>query len=231
MSVQDERLQLVNHWTKIKYPRLLRIAEKILKNLKANATYSVVGTQVREFHNVLGYKAKDSLAKGGVCSGTIYRTTEFINMPQSERTGTKNSGNAVHIEHTIPVKILYTVLLEKVQSSNIDVDEFVWLLIKFSLTTAMLRSEGHTYNENNPRGLVLPKHSHISNVFITNHEHYNRPFMRYTAQSSSPKIYNVLTNTQIDVNIFTMKDFSNDLVLLLNEISAPNWLMARAISE
>ena len=215
-KLKHEREQVMAHWAAIDYTRLVTIAAKIKNAIAVNTPYKVVGDQIRQFHNVIGYKAKDTLAKGGVCSGALYRIAEFINTLQENRIGKKSCQNPVHIEHTIPVREIYNILLST--GTNYTDEQYVCVILKNSIATAMLGYQGHTISKNNPGGVVLAEHA--SKIYDP-----VRPFMRYTAQSVQPEIYNVLTSAQIDVTLFTMQDFHNDLLLLLTEVSAPYWLI------
>jgi hypothetical protein len=69
------------------------------------AALQSLNSRLRQFHDKLGFKAKESLKQGGLCAGAIFRTQRFI--ATQERSGAKKGPEkTVHIEHTVPVAVL-----------------------------------------------------------------------------------------------------------------------------
>lgn len=214
-----EREQLLERWRKINLKKLEKAANLVVQQY-VNDT-SDKGHYVRQFHNVLGYRAASDLAAGGLCSGCLYRTEAFIRLPQAERTGAKQFPahlTKVHVEHTIPVATLVSAI-ERMGFAQWQPKFIYDFLLANSITTAMLEPEGKIPREGeSSAGLVLRGFAHQSGVFANGHPYAGRPFMRYTAQQQRPRIFNVLRSEEIDVDSFTIDDFYRDLQQLLDEV-------------
>lgn len=218
-KLKYEREQLLGHWRSVDKYFLRKSAGVVARQFTSMASNSNKGHYIRQFHNVLGYKAGGELAKGGQCLGCLYRTESFIELPQEVRTGKKKHAVGlvkVHLEHTIPVSVL-SASISRLGCTHWNEEAIGDFLLNSSIATAMLEEQGRTPNRHPHEGLVLPKYTSHSGVFEENHPHWNRPFMRYTGQKMSPRIFNVLTGVEVDVHTFTMENFHRDLAMLMDE--------------
>lgn len=215
----NERNQCLEHWRAIDLRKLEKNVKKIIECLKSVSEKKITGHYVRQLHNTLGYKAAGSLRNGGLCKGCLYRSEAFIRLPQERRTGNKNhppNVTKVHVEHTIPIAVLSN-LIGIFDETKLQPEQVLHFLLENSITTAMLESEGRTpQNPDDIFGLVLKGYSRTCGVYIPDHNHSGRPFMRYTAQAKMPRIFNVLTGEEINARTFTMEDFRKDLHFLLS---------------
>lgn len=215
-----ERDQLLDFWRGIDPEMLRRRAIAVLIQRVNHAPNRDQGHHIRQFHNALGYRAGGTLAQGGLCAGCLYRTAAFIKLPQARRTGSKRHPEhlaKVHLEHTIPVSAL-TAELAGFAASDLDPAALTEYLLARSITTAMLEKQGKIHHPlANPEGMVLPGNASGNQALVPEHRHWNRPFMRYTGGPEKPRIFNVLTAEEIDVEAFTMQDFDRDLRALLEE--------------
>ena len=215
-----ERDQLLAFWRQIDSVDLKRRAAIVVAQYRHRATYRDKSHHIRQFHNVLGYMAAGSLARGGLCAGCLYRTEAFIKLPQDLRTGSKRHPDhltKVHVEHTIPVSVLAAEIAE-FDERYLNEETLTKYLLHQSIVTAMLEGQGRIFHPSrNADGIVLPGFAMDNGAFRKDHPHSNRPFMRYTAQATLPRIFNVLTSEQISLESFTMQDFHHDLQVLLSE--------------
>ena len=135
----------------------------------------------------------------GICSGAFFYTENFLKIPHGDRTGSKDDSNKikVHIEHTIPIQVIYQLLISQgsVLKSAEDVINFI---LKYSVCTAFSEQEKSTsikkgFSYSHPD--ILPGSSiEIDKI---------RPFKRY----SNVKIYSVVTQSPIPIPLnITLKE-------------------------
>jgi hypothetical protein len=140
-ELEAERNQLLAHWTKrLDLSRGLAFAQvrRILacsNGVVFEGPQALLGDDLRHFHDKLGYMSKLTVAHGGLCAGTIFRTDRFIN--EKERIGSKR-GQTVHVEHTFPIKELRAEIGKRNFRSYLDL--LSWLL-KYSIATAFHECE------------------------------------------------------------------------------------------
>jgi len=172
-QIADERKQLINHWKKLLAKRPNWVANnfsqvKNIASLRATTppvSDVSVSTWLRRFHDQLGYMAKGQLKDGGLCAGAIFRTQSFIET--EGRSGSRKlKTQNVHIEHTIPVKVLRDKIRECTFTS--DTEALVWLL-KHSIATAFQFDEKET----------LTGVSSSTAAFDPMSNEYQKPFLRY----------------------------------------------------
>lgn len=218
LQLKHEFDQLLTHWRSIDLAYLEKYAAKVAGQFIGGAANRDKGHYIRQYHNVLGYRAGMGLSEGGLCAGCLYRTEAFIKLPQDLRTGKKQHPahlTKVHVEHTIPVAVLSSAI-DRMGPALWNAKAAGEYLLANSIATAMLEPEGQMpKGDERPDALVLSGYSQKTGAFVEGHQHFGRPFMRYTARASRPRIFNVLTSVEIDVETFTMTDFRNDLQLLL----------------
>jgi hypothetical protein len=102
-AIENERDQLLKHWGERvrKHPdwisNPLFQVEMIFDASQGNeAALQSLNSRLRQFHDKLGFKAKESLKQGGLCAGAIFRTQRFI--ATQERSGAKKGPEkTVHI--------------------------------------------------------------------------------------------------------------------------------------
>lgn len=213
--VIQERQQLLGHWKRIlakrpnwaanNFSQVKRIA--LLKTTTPSVSNKSLGGWLRAFHDKLGYMAKNELRHGGLCAGTLYRSQLFIeteNRSGARRQKTQN----VHVEHTVPIKVLRDLLRECSFAS--DTEALVWLL-KHSVATALRFGEQDTLT-----GLQ----SSTSAFDATSLEH-QKPFMRYKALfDRGGVIWNVYDATIISPDLFTFDNHLENVFRLLAEAGA-----------
>jgi hypothetical protein len=220
IKVEPERKQLLDHWKNAlrKNPDWvvaeLPVVRKILdaRNSGSEELQQSIRSDLRYFHDSLGYKAKDTLDKGGLCAGAIFRTEKFIETAQ--RSGARGAGKTAHIEHTVPINNLETAIINSRFSGYSEL--LVWLL-KHSVTTA--------FHEHEKK--FLAKKEHHSNALNLASVEYQKPFMRYQDLfRSGGVVWNVLDGTKIDPHAFTFEDHLAVVIKLLKKVEAPELMLA-----
>lgn len=179
----NDQLRWNKHWSSISPVRLQKALRRIINDVLSGQRIS---HRLRVFHDILGYKAKDTAEKGGLCVGCVYQSKGFQQIPFEQRSGRKVS-QTVHVEHTLPIRVLekcigmfYTKHIAERDLELIDQDLWnqtwlYWFLFKYSVTTAMTPDEGHEY----PRGLVRHGLGRNSHALDQNHMYFNQPMLRY----------------------------------------------------
>lgn len=164
-----------------------------------------LGSQLRQLHDHWGYCAK----KGINCSGAIYRTKAFIDIPKHERLGTK--GGTVHIEHTVPINSLR----KQIESFDIarqwDIKFMLGWLLRHSVTCAFARGTEKFHSG----------YSINTNAFKNNHIHRNKPFSRYLHLTNQEiSVWNVWTGQKVDIEAFTFDEHAQTVKEILSHLGA-----------
>jgi hypothetical protein len=148
--------------------------------------------------------AKNEVKDGGLCAGALFRTQSFIET--DARSGSrKQKTQNVHIEHTVPIKVLRDKLRECVFSS--DAEALVWLL-KHSVATAFQIVEKE----------ALKGVSSSTKAFDPTSDEYRKPFLRYkNLLANGGRIWNVYDATVILPNQLTFDLHLQIIVRLLVE--------------
>lgn len=208
-KLQKERIQLINHWKKVsermnygrQYHQIKMITEAQNGELEFKMAKKLIGSQMRAFHDYLGYKAKGLLIHGGLCAGALYRTKKFIDTEC--RSGSKKD-QSVHIEHTIPINVLAT----EIMSYKFEYEEALSWLLKNSVTTAMNICEKS----------YLGGVNHKSEVFENKSLNYGKPFMRYGRIFSDPEntVFDVFNGVEVDPESTTVDSNFESVIHLLH---------------
>ncbi len=209
MDMDAEREQLIETWHGV-------VAQKWRQNpccdmlRLLDAKNKVFNMPFRRCHDRLGWKSKDDLRLGGICAGTIYRTDSFMKGPLCKRTG-KKTGQTVHIEHTVPVKVLESKWSEFRNDRPItEADQkvaYAWLLTH-SVTTAFAKGQE----------AQLTPVKDTTAAFDKKSDDFGLPFRRYKALSNPQDIvWNVLSKQCIDFNTWTFEQHLDSILKLMRE--------------
>lgn len=165
---------------------------------------------VRHIHNRFGWQA------GGdtLCSGALYRTEDFIGLPEAERCGTKALGQTVHIEHTVPVA---TLTRNIIGSDRIDPDDTVLWVLTHSVVTGV--TDGPTGERHR---MVRRGQARRSHAFTPDHADHDRPFRRYDPAGHSP-IWDVVRGERIDPERFSFADHREKIAMALGWAALDDW--------
>jgi len=169
-------------------------------------------TKIRQFHDFYGWMSKGSLIDVGLCSGAFYRTIEFINIDPVLRSGSKHDRKleyGIHIEHTIPVASIRSVLFNNVNEQT-SPKEIFNMILAYSVCTGFSRINERTniikgYNS---------KHPQISDGKLLSPNEI-KPFLRYNKDTV---IYSILSGNTVSLD--------SDLVSInshLKEFGIFNW--------
>lgn len=167
---------------------------------------------IRKFHDFYGWMSKGNLMEVGLCSGAFYRTIEFINIDPTLRSGRKNDKKleyGIHIEHTIPVASIRSVLFNNVNEQT-SPKEIFNMILAYSVCTGFSRINERTniikgYNS---------KHPQISDGKLLSPNEI-KPFLRYNKDTV---IYSILSGNTVSLD--------SDLVSInshLKEYEIFNW--------
>ena len=159
-----------------------------------------------------GWMSKGNLMEVGLCSGAFYRTIEFINIDPTLRSGRKNDKKleyGIHIEHTIPVASIRSVLFNNVNEQT-SPKEIFHMILTYSVCTGFSRINERTniikgYNS---------KHPQISDGKLLSPNEI-KPFLRYNKDTV---IYSILSGNTVSLD--------SDLVSInshLKEYEIFNW--------
>ena len=167
---------------------------------------------IRKFHDFYGWMSKGNLMEVGLCSGAFYRTIEFINIDPTLRSGRKNDKKleyGIHIEHTIPVASIRSVLFNNVNEQT-SPKEIFHMILTYSVCTGFSRI--------NERTIIIKgynsKHPQISDGKLLSPNEI-KPFLRYNKDTV---IYSILSGNTVSLD--------SDLVSInshLKEYEIFNW--------
>jgi hypothetical protein len=172
-----------------------------------------LNSRLRQFHDKLGFKAKQSIKQGGLCAGAIFRTERFI--ATQERVGAKKGQEkTVHIEHTVPVNVLESEIKDR-RFCNYT-ETLAWLL-KHSVTTAL-----HQHEEKHVR-----ERAKDSGALDPSSREYMKPFIRYDAlHNAEGVVWNVFDRVKVDREQFTFDDHLRIVCRILEEVEASSDMLA-----
>ncbi len=173
----------------------------IMNFFPKNEFIKISGGIIRGIHDFFGWKAKGGLNNRGLCSGAIYTSEQFKKVPNKIRSGKRRGGN-IHIEHTIPVKVLSSVLWESRKELRSSKDVFQKIM-RFSVCTAVTREEEIKINKYGSGG----RKDHPSFMNDTNRILRDRdilPFIRYYETGTT--VLNVITGEKINFCEFSIED-------------------------
>jgi len=178
----------------------LRYSKKILQLVQSEDCFNPrINDMIRKIHDFYGWKAIGTISERGLCAGAFYCTEEFLAIESELRSGKKENRYKVHIEHTIPVQVIYLLLIsnkETFKTQN-DVKDFI---LKYTVCTAFAQSEVKTtikegFSYMHPD--ILPGQFLDPNMI--------RPFFRY----NHVKIYSVVHQKIISNDIILSKLLEN----------------------
>ena len=160
---------------------------------------------VRKFHDKLGFCAKGEVKTGGLCSGTIFRTSAFMKLPQDARSGARQT-QTVHIEHTVPANVLARELAGHLSS---ETDWAMAWLFKHSVTTAMRKGQDREY---------LNGVTRTTSAFDSGAVEEGKPFERYRALfDAGETVWDVWNRRIVDPSELT---FANHFDTILSVLAA-----------
>ncbi len=216
----QERAQLLAHWR-----RLARVAPcwietpfSQIENLRACPTEGArTRMWLRRFHDRLGWKAKDDLRRGGLCSGAIYRTETFIRLAQDRRCGSR-AGRTVHIEHTVPIGTLADAWARhRAEGVGSLARSYAWLL-SHSVATAF-----HDQEETH-----VAAFRHTTHCFDQESDWYCRPFRRYDGLlNAGGAVWDVFHGRLVDAHELTFASHFGTVLALLTEARANEGFVAQ----
>jgi hypothetical protein len=189
------------------------ICVDILKHLKKEdgerANRKFIADKIRKLHDFYGWMSKGCIDENGLCSGAIYRTERYMQIPLNERTGNKlvaDGFHRVHIEHSVPINEINKLLHFKIEQLNSPKDVFE-LIMENSVCTAFSHKEEKSgIRKGFTRKLAYGDQINKKNIF---------PFERYF---DDVKIFNVLTGTPV-----LQKTSLIELTKGYKEIEIYNW--------
>ena len=166
---------------------------------------------IRKLHDLLGFCAKGQIKTGGLCSGTIFRTVEFIEIEQDERSGARVS-QTVHIEHTVPVNVLAREVEAQIVEPARSSDEVLAWLLKHSVTTALKKGQETDY---------LTHVTRSTEALTDGSPDLNLPFRRYSKLFAAGKgVWDVWNLVEVDPDTLTFDDHMTTMLSIMNEAGA-----------
>jgi hypothetical protein len=163
---------------------------------------------VRKFHDKLGFCAKGKVSTGGLCTGAIFRTAAFMDLPQERRSGARAT-QTVHIEHTVPANVLARELESRIGDG--PVVGMAWLF-KHSVTTAMKKGQDRDY---------LKGVTRTTSAFDEGSNDKGKPFKRYsTLFGAGEQVWDVWNRREVDPTEVTFEDHLDTVLSILNAAGA-----------
>lgn len=212
-ALSNERNQLLETWKRVfaKTPdpcaapflQLARLA-------KGSTDKKAISNDLRKIHDRFGWMAKES-SLAGKCSGALYRTQAFIQLPSDERIG-KKRGQTVHIEHTVPVNVLSMRWLEVRKSGQEQelMPTFAWVM-HHTVATAFHQDEQKTLN-----GV-----SKSTDCFAEGTPGFGRPFKRYSRlYHQGGQVWDVYNGALVEPDMFSLDNHFANVVALAEEAGA-----------
>lgn len=192
----------------------------ILAALRGNPVdKNPVGHSIRQIHDFYGWMAKANLSRGH-CAGAIYRTSRFMSLPRTQRDGSKADTRNIHIEHTVPINTLKTVI-EARHSEFTTAGQLHRFLLDHSICVAFHHEEESWL----PGGHDGKWNDAFERTGRVVHQH---PFRRYRSLLESAKrrrktvtIVNVVTGHVIDIETYTF-EMHVETLLTASRLVAPN---------
>jgi hypothetical protein len=165
---------------------------------------------IRQVHDFYGWMAKRGVNRG-CCAGALYRSFGYLRIERSRRDGTKGPGRNVHIEHTVPVRVLEAALAANVARfrSSSDVHRF---LMRRSICVAFSYQEEKWLRE---AGI----HSYTNPAFDrSGMEVHQFPFRRYLPLVDHIRdrgdrfgIVNIINGQELNLETFSFDDHESTL--------------------
>ncbi|UPK36898.1 hypothetical protein IVB18_06070 [Bradyrhizobium sp. 186] len=219
-AVEKEREQLLQHWRSRVSKRPDWIASEWLQVSRVLAAsrgeavpHKTLASSLRQFHDKLGFMAKGTVPKGGLCAGALFRTAAFIAV--ESRCGAKGAGKNVHIEHTFPVNQLERAITNR----RLDgyAGALAWLL-KHSVATAFYETEQKH----------LDGRTQSSEALTSGSTEYQKPFMRYSIlHDAKGVVWNVFDREPVSPKTFTFDDHLDLVCRVLRTVGASSSMIEK----
>ncbi len=168
------------------------------------------GIDVRHLHNRFGWQAGGT----ALCAGTLYRTEDFMNLPDAARCGTKAAGQTIHVEHTVPVATL-TGHIVAADRATPD-DTVLWILTRSVVTGVTDGPSGERHR------MVHRGQARRSHALSPGHADHDLPFRRYEPAGHSP-IWDVVRGERVDPARFTFADHRANIATVLRWAKLDDW--------
>ncbi|MEH3040535.1 MAG: hypothetical protein PGN21_10790 [Sphingomonas paucimobilis] len=168
------------------------------------------GIDVRHMHNRFGWQAGGN----ALCGGALYRTEDFMAMPDAARCGTKAAGQTIHVEHTVPVATL-TRRIRDSERSHAE-DTVLWILTHSVVTGVTDGPTGERHR------MVRRGQARQSYALTADHADHDLPFRRYDPTGHSP-IWDVVRGERIDPERFTFADHRANIATALRWAQLTDW--------
>ena len=221
-QINAEHNNLINCWSFIDFEKSSRQIDKLLdlvNNIRNNPSKNEIKNIIRKFNDTFGLKAhkhnpnfpSDPI---NLCSGSLYRTSKFINIKFEDRNFINKSLKKIHIEHTIPVEEVYKELLKFRRFTNNN-ELILWLLNR-SIGTAFHQIQANKKQFPNDY-LICNGYNSKSDVFYEKSTGFNKPFLRYVTHEKKEDIWDVLNKRLINPDKFTLDDHKSNIIFIANE--------------
>lgn len=166
---------------------------------------------IRHVHDFYGWMARTGSKRGkrSNCAGALYRTHGFLSIKRRDGTRRKKINNTrnIHIEHTVPVKVLKAALMAKLSQFS-TVEKLHRFLIERSICVAFSHEEECLLRD-------VGIHPSKNPAFDQDgRQLHNFPFQRYRPLKKHRKrfgVVNVVDGKEIDLENFTIADHAATL--------------------
>lgn len=163
-----------------------------------------ISDRIRKFHDFYGWMSKGTIGDIGLCSGTFYRTAEYLYIDLDKRSGAKKDRNTefgIHLEHSIPVSNISQILVNFIDNDT-DPKDIFETIIKYSLCTGFSR----TNEKKNIKKGLHKNHPEFQNDLIPDPKKI-QPFLRYETETV---IYSMKNGKVVPLNS-TLEKLNNHL--------------------
>ena len=164
-----------------------------------------VGHSIRQVHDFYGWMAKAGRKRGN-CAGALYRTHGYLSIERTCRDGTRwgptRKTRNVHIEHTVPVRVLEAAL-----SANLSRFRTAENLHRFLIARSICVAFSHE-EECLLRDAEIPASKNPA-FDQAGRQRHNFPFQRYLPLKKHGKrfgVVNVVSGKEIDLEHFSFSD-------------------------
>lgn len=166
-----------------------------------------ISHSIRQIHDYYGWMSKDG--PRGACKGTLYRTVNFMEIEAECRDGTKGETRNIHIEHTVPVKVLRKFLSYNHARFRTP-EELHFSLISNSICVAMTHDEQKALDSFRDIRFTHPAYNSFGERIG------DFPFRRYEPLLDSPigrtfNVVNVVTGKAINMHTESFLDHETTL--------------------
>ena len=175
---------------------------------------------IRKIHDFYGWMAKHdpsvACKSRSRCSGALYRTCDFMKLKFDDRDGCRDSRlRNIHIEHTVPVKVLYSILGYTASDAArrlASPEALHWFLMEHSVCTAFTY---HEKERSKPAGVARDSSCAFDS---TGERRHDFPFRRYRplrdysiSHGYDFRIFNTVSGPEVNIDFFTFADHAATL--------------------